>query len=145
VVATARSGEEETYVRSLGAAETFDYANGNVAEALRARFPEGVDVLLDFVNRDPAAFSEMASLVKRGGRIATTMGAADVDALATRDVRATNLMAVTTAEKMTEIATQVEEGRLRVEIQQTFPLADAGAATAAFAAGTLGKIILTVG
>ena len=144
VAATARAGDEETYVRSLGAAETFDYAGGPVAEALRTRFPDGIDVLLDFVNRDPAAFTEMASLVRDGGRVATTMGAADVEGLTARGVHATNVMAVTTGEKMTDIARDVQEGRLRVEVQQTFPLDDAAAATAAFAAGTVGKIVLTV-
>jgi NADPH:quinone reductase-like Zn-dependent oxidoreductase len=145
VVASAKAGDEEAYVRSLGATETFDYANGSVAEALRGRFPDGVDVLLDFVNRDPAALAEMASLVRDGGRVATTMGSADAEALGARGVRASNLMAVTTAEKMTQLAKHVEEGRLKVEIQRTFPLADAAAATAAFSAGTVGKIVLTVG
>ena len=145
VVATAKAGEEDAFVRSLGAAETIDYTGGAVADAVRARYPDGVDVLLDFVNRDPAAFTEMASLVGDGGRVVTTMGAADVAALTARGVSATNLMAVTTADKISEIAKQVEDGRLRVEVQRTFRLDDAAEATAAFAAGTVGKIVLTVG
>ncbi len=34
---------------------------------------------------------------------------------------------------------------MRVEIQQTYPLADAAGAFAAFTAGTRGKLVVTVG
>jgi NADPH:quinone reductase len=144
VIATAKAGDEETHVRALGATETVDYAEDDVVEALRSRFPDGIDVLIDLVNRDAEAFTAISSLVRDGGRIATTMGAADVDALATRGVRATNVMATPTTDKLTEVAEHVAEGSVRVEVQETFPLADAGAATAAFTAGTVGKLVLTV-
>jgi NADPH:quinone reductase-like Zn-dependent oxidoreductase len=86
----------------------------------------------------------MASLVRDGGRLATTMGAADVEALAARGVHGTNLMAQPTAEKLAEVAEHVDEGSVRAEVQRTFPLDQAAAATAAFAAGTVGKLVLTV-
>jgi len=38
----------------------------------------------------------------------------------------------------------VSAGTLRIEVQQTFPLAEAAAALAVFAAGTRGKIVLRV-
>jgi NADPH:quinone reductase-like Zn-dependent oxidoreductase len=142
VIATARAGEEAGHVRALGAAETVDYAEGVIGDAIRARYPDGVDVLIDLVNRD--GFAESAALVRDGGRVATTMAAADVEGLAARGVRATNVMAQPTAEKLAEILEHVDEGSVKVEIQDTFPLAEAGAATAAFAAGTLGKLVVTV-
>jgi NADPH:quinone reductase len=144
VVATAKAGDEDAHVRALGATETIDYAEGDVAAALRSRFPDGIDVVIDLVNRDAEAFAAISSQVRDGGRIATTMGAADVDALAARGVRATNVMATPTADKLTEVAEHVAEGSVRVEVQETFPLADAEAAIAAFAAGTVGKLVLTV-
>lgn len=144
VVATALAGDEEAHVRALGAGETVDYAEGDVAGALRTRFPDGIDVLIDLANRDDP-FTELASLVRDGGRIATTMGAADVEALAARGVRATNVMATPTPEKLTEVAEHVDEGSVRVKVQETFPLEKAGAAIGAFAAGTLGKLVLKVG
>ena len=75
VIATAKPGEEETYVRALGASDTVDYSTGEVASAMRARYPEGIAALIDTVNRDEA-FPPMAALVRDGGRIATTLGAA---------------------------------------------------------------------
>ncbi len=53
-------------------------------------------------------------------------------------------MGAPTPEKLTVLADQVAAGALRLEIQQTYPLAEAPAALAAFAAGTRGKIVLTV-
>jgi NADPH:quinone reductase-like Zn-dependent oxidoreductase len=78
------------------------------------------------------------------GQVATTMGAADEDALAARTVRATNVRGNPTPERLNWLAEQVAAGSLRIEIQATHPLADAADALAAFAAGTRGKIVLTV-
>jgi NADPH2:quinone reductase len=144
VIATAKAGDEDAHVRELGAAQTVDYAAGDVVDALRERFPDGIDALIDLVNRGED-FERMASHVRDGGRIATTMGAADIDALAARGIRATNVMAMPTVDKLTEVAEHVAKGSVRAEVQATFRLEDAGAATAVFAAGTVGKLVLTVG
>lgn len=143
VIATARPGDDEAFVRELGASTTVDYSSGDVAEAIRALYPDGVTALIDVVNRGEA-FAPMAALVRDGGRIATTLSTADVEALAARGVRATNVTGLPTPEKLGSLAGQVAEGTLRVEIQQTYPLAEAPLAFAAFMAGTRGKIVLTV-
>lgn len=144
VIATARPGDEDRHVRALGASETIDYTATDVAEALRERFPDGIDVLIDLVNRDKDAFAASASLVRRGGRIATTMGSADVEALAARGVNAANIMATPTDEKLAELVEHVAEGSIRVEVQEVFQLENAAAANAAFSAGTVGKLVVKV-
>jgi NADPH:quinone reductase len=143
VVATAKAGDEETLVRSLGAAETVDYAGVNTVEALRERYPDGLAALIDFVDRGDD-FLAMAALVRDGGRVATTLGAADVDALAARGVTATNVRGMPTPENLTWLADEAAAGRLRVVIQQTFPFADIGAALEAFQAGTRGKLVVEI-
>jgi len=143
VVATARPGEEEDFVRGLGASDTVDYSAGDVPGIVRARYPDGVSALIDMVNRDEA-FPPMAALVRDGGRIATTLGAADVDSLAGRGVRATNIMAGPTPEKLTLLAEAAAAGTLRVDVH-TFPLASADEALRAFGIGTLGKLVLVAG
>jgi NADPH:quinone reductase-like Zn-dependent oxidoreductase len=144
VVATAKGGDQDAYVRSLGASDTVDYGAGEVVETLRQRFPDGIEVLIDVVNREDD-FAAISSLVADGGRIATTMGAADIEALAARGVRATNVMAVPTADKLAKLGRLVDEDAIRVKIQETLDLADAGAAVAAFAAGKVGKLVVTMG
>jgi NADPH:quinone reductase-like Zn-dependent oxidoreductase len=141
VVATAKSGDEEAFARGLGASETVDYSVGDVAEQVRARYPAGIDALIDAFNRDDAAVA-LAALVRDGGRLATTMGAADAHGLATRNVSATNVVAAPTPEKLASLATPVASGDLVVHIQQSFALADVEAALTAFSAGTTGKIVL---
>jgi NADPH:quinone reductase-like Zn-dependent oxidoreductase len=144
VIATAREGDDDAFVRSLGATETIDYSAVDVAETIRTRYPGGIDVLLDFVDRD-AAFAAVASVVRAGGRIATTMGAADVEALAARGTHATNVMAAPTPEKLADLASRVTSGTLRVEIQRTYGLDEAAAAFSGFTAGTRGKLVMRIG
>jgi NADPH:quinone reductase-like Zn-dependent oxidoreductase len=84
----------------------------------------------------------LAGLVRDGGRLATTQGTANIEGLATRTVRASNVVASATPEKLASLATAVARGDLVVHIQQTFALADVAAALAAFSAGTTGKIVV---
>jgi NADPH2:quinone reductase len=144
VIASAKAGEDDAFVRSLGADETVDYTDPDVEATIRRLVPDGLDGLIDTVSRGEA-FAPMAALVRDGGRIATTLGAADVPALAERGIRATNVAGTPTPEKLADLAAQAASGTLQVPIQQSFALADARAAIAAFAAGTRGKIVLTIG
>ncbi len=141
VIATARPGDEEAFVRSLGASDTIDYSDGDIAGAVRAKYPDGVTALIDVVNREEA-FTAVAALVRDGGRIASTLGAADAEALAQRNIRATNTMGSPTPEKLTTLAEAVAAGSLRVEVQGTFPLARSQEALQAFGSGTLGKLVV---
>jgi NADPH:quinone reductase-like Zn-dependent oxidoreductase len=143
VIASARPGEEDAFVRSLGASETIDYTKTGLGDSVRALTPGGLTGLIDAVSRGEA-FMALAALVQEGGRAATTLGAADIPALAERGVRATNVMGTPTPEKLADLAGQAASGKLQVPVQETFPLADAPSAIAAFSAGTIGKIVLTI-
>ena len=140
VVATAHPGDEEAFVRSLGAAETVDYGSINTVDALRERYPDGIAGVIDLVDRGED-FAAMAGLVRDGGRVATTLGAADVDALAARGVTATNVGGGR-PRRTSWLADEAAAGRLQVVIQQTFPLADVENAIRAFQAGTRGKLVV---
>jgi NADPH:quinone reductase-like Zn-dependent oxidoreductase len=110
---------------------------------VRAKYPDGVAALIDVVNRGDD-FAPMAALVRDGGRMATTLGAADVEALAERGVRATNVMGTPTPDKLMALAEAAAAGSLRVEIQRTFPLDHAAEALQAFSSGTVGKLVLVL-
>jgi len=143
VIATAKAGDETAFVRALGASETIDYTVDDVAEVVRGRYPGGIDALIDLVDRNEA-LAALSSSVKDGGRIGTTMNAANVDGLAVRSIRGTNVAGAPSPAKLTDLAQQVAAGTLRIEIQQTFPFEAAPAALEAFMAGTRGKVVLQV-
>jgi NADPH:quinone reductase-like Zn-dependent oxidoreductase len=143
VIATAIPGEDDAFVRSLGAAETIDWRPAGLGDSVRRLAPDGVAGLIDMVSRGEA-FMALAGLVRRGGRASTTLGAADVPALAERGVTATNVMGSPTSEKLASLAEQAAAGTLQLPIQQTFSLADAPSAIEAFSAGTRGKLVLAI-
>ena len=144
VIATAKPGDDDAFVRSLGAAETIDWTQSGLGDTVRRLVPEGLAALVDMVSQ-AGAFMPLAALVKDGGRASTTLGAADVQKLAERGVTATNVMGTPTPEKLASLAEQAASGTLQVPIQRTFPLADAPSAIETFSAGTRGKLVLTVG
>jgi NADPH:quinone reductase-like Zn-dependent oxidoreductase len=143
VIATATPGEDDVFVRSLGATETIDWTQSGLGETVRRIAPGGLAGLIDAVSR-AEAFMALAALVQDGGRVSTTLGAADVSVLAERGVTATNVVGTPTPEKLSSLAVQAASGTLQVRVQQTFPLADALSAIETFNAGTRGKVVLTV-
>ena len=43
---------------------------------MRRRYPNGIDAVIDAVNRDQAAFAGLVALVRHGGRAASVVGGA---------------------------------------------------------------------
>ena len=143
VIATARA-EEDEFVRGLGATETVDYSTGSVADAVRSSHPDGIAALIDLVNQKPA-LTELASVVRPGGHVATLMNAADVDQLASRRIAGTNVAAAPTAEKLRLLGELAGSGALRIHIHGLYPIDRAEHALEAFRRGTRGKIVVTFG
>jgi NADPH:quinone reductase-like Zn-dependent oxidoreductase len=137
VIATARPGKEEEYVRSLGAAHTVDYT-GDLAAAVRAIAPDGVDKALHAAG-DAAAIGQV---VRAGGSVASTLAATSEQA-GRDDVTVTSIMAAATADKLGRLLDDVASGKLRVNIEARVPLDRAQEAFGLFADGTLGKVLVT--
>jgi NADPH:quinone reductase-like Zn-dependent oxidoreductase len=140
-IATVRPGDEE-FVRSLGAAETVDYT-GDLAAQVRERWPDGVDALVDLVNRDPAAFASLTELVRPGGKAVSVVGGAgEATRIGEVDVAGANGKDA----HLAPLAGLVVEGKVRVAISGTYPLDRAADALRDFTERhTLGKIVITVG
>jgi NADPH:quinone reductase-like Zn-dependent oxidoreductase len=142
VIATARP-EEEAYVRGLGASEIVDYSTGSIADAVRKSHPDGVDALIDVVNRGDA-IAAVTPLVRSGGHVASLMGAAAAETLAADGLTGHNIMASPTRDKLHELADLAGAGHLRVPIQGIYTIDRTGEALAAFQAGTRGKLVVSM-
>ncbi|HEV2824306.1 MAG TPA: NADP-dependent oxidoreductase, partial [Actinomycetota bacterium] len=77
VIATARR-TNEALVRKLGAAETIDHTTEDIVDAVRMAHPGGIDAVID-VASDREALGSISTLVNEGGRLASSVYAADVE------------------------------------------------------------------
>jgi NADPH:quinone reductase-like Zn-dependent oxidoreductase len=143
VIATARRANE-AFARELGATETVDHTRGNLLDAVRMSHPGGIEAVIDVVSeRD--VLNRIAGLVKEGGRLASTAYAADVDSLAQRGIKATNVSVHPDARRLEELSRMVDAGELTVRLKRTFPLERAPEALDESRTGHVrGKIVLLV-
>jgi NADPH:quinone reductase-like Zn-dependent oxidoreductase len=138
VIATARPGAEEQYVRDHGATHAVDYT-GDVAAAVHAIAPDGVDAVVHLAG-DAVA---LAGLIKVGGRF-TTLLSADPGQPADRGIAARPTFATPERAVLERLAADVVAGRVRIPIQRTYTLEEVPRAFEDFAAGTLGKLAVTM-
>jgi NADPH:quinone reductase-like Zn-dependent oxidoreductase len=139
-IASVRPGDED-FVTDLGAAETVDYT-GDVIAAIRERYPDGIDAVIDAVNRDHDAFAALTGVVREGGSATSVVGGAG---------ESSQIGAVSVSNAggnpahLTALADLVVQSKLRVAIRRTYALADAAKAMQDFAnEHTLGKLVITM-
>jgi NADPH:quinone reductase-like Zn-dependent oxidoreductase len=120
IIATARR-TNEAFVRELGAAETIDHTTEDLIDAVRMAHPGGIDAVID-VASDRKALGRISTLVKNGGRLASSVYAADVEGLARRGIGATNVSMQPDARRLGELSRMVDAGELSVRLDRTFPL-----------------------
>ena len=143
VLATARQ-VNEAFVRELGAAETIDHTREDLAGAVRAVDPDGIEAIIDMVSA-PEVLSRIAGLLKKGGRLASSVFAADVKSLAERGIKATNIGMQPNAQRLEELSWMVDAGEISARLECTFPLEKAREALEESRTGHVrGKIVLLV-
>ena len=134
VIAPALAKDED-YLRALGVADVLP-RDGDVAAAVRQRYPDGVDALLDTVSYAPGAYD---AALKDDARVASPNNAAG------EGPGRSNLMAAPTSDNLNRLAHLLDAGTLKVHIQQRYPLDQAAAAMNALATThTQGKIALQI-
>lgn len=148
VIGTGRTSESVARLTQLGAAETIDYGHTDLASAVRAAHPDGIDAIID-VGSDPATLAWLAGTLRTGGRLASTIYAADEVSLAMRGIKATNVSlresGFETSSHLDELARLVDAGNIVVTVEHTFPLEAAEQALDASKFGRAhGKVVLIV-
>jgi NADPH:quinone reductase len=129
--------EDEEYLRELGVSEVLD-READVASLVHERYPEGIEALLDLVSYAPEGFDTHAEVLKDG------RGASSLSAAGEGSERH-NVMAMPTQNNLERLGRLLEDGTLRVPIQDTYSLDQAGEALGALAtAHTQGKHAIRV-
>jgi NADPH:quinone reductase-like Zn-dependent oxidoreductase len=146
VIATAHSGKEDVAL-AFGAREVHAYDRGNLLEELARTHPDGVDAIIDMVS-DRATLQRLASALKRGGHVVSTVGAADREWFQPRQQHAINLVSsqspLYSTEGLEKLAALVVSGKVRVKLGTEAPFAQAEHVLEESKAGHIdGKAVLT--
>ena len=127
VIATVRGDADEA--RRVGAEEVYDTQAVEVADALCAAHPDGVDAVLDLVS-GPDAIRGDAEFIKPGGRLVSTIFAADEEWFAERQITAHNSASsanpLLSPQGLTEVARMLADGTITARIRSTVELTGAG-------------------
>ncbi|MGZ0204780.1 NADP-dependent oxidoreductase [Streptomyces sp. RM1] len=140
VIVTA-GGRKREFVEELGADEVIDHTAVDFTEAVR-----DVDVVLDTIGGDTAERS--LDVLRPGGHLVTAVAEEDL-ALAARyeaaGMRFSGIAVDPDPVALRGLVGLVEQGRLRVHVQRTFPFERVADAHRMLDAGHLqGKLVLTV-
>ncbi|KJS53976.1 NADPH:quinone reductase [Streptomyces rubellomurinus subsp. indigoferus] len=143
VIATA-SAARHPWLKELGADEAIDYTTTRFEEAVA-----DVDVVIDLVGdaHDSTSTRSLKVLRPGGLLVAIPQGVSPelAQAAEAAGVRVTPFLVEPDGTALTTIAGLIDGGEVAVEVEQTFPLEQAGAAHARGEAGrTRGKLVLTV-
>jgi NADPH:quinone reductase-like Zn-dependent oxidoreductase len=131
------SGDDAVYLRALGHVQVVDYK--------RERFETvgQVDAVLDLIGGETATRS--FAVVKRGGVLVSTVGAANAELAAQAGIRAVNMVSRGNAADLSELAGFVERGDVKPRMGEVFRLEQAREAQDASQQGRAkGKILLKV-
>jgi NADPH:quinone reductase-like Zn-dependent oxidoreductase len=141
VIGTARA-EKHDFLRDLGIDEPIDYTAQPFEEAASE-----VDVVLDLVGSDDYGLRSLETLREDGLLIAIPEGVSDTVAAAAEEQskRATGLLVEPDAAGLESLAALAGDGRLRVAVEQSYPLTQAAEAHRRLQRGRAsGKVVLTV-
>ena len=126
VAGTVRGDTEDA--RELGAQEVYDATNADPRPAIRDAHPNGFDAILDLVSSKDQILAD-ADLLRPGGHVVSTIGAANPDGFDARGMHATNLVMAETPQSsragLETVAKMVVDRTLTVRISEDLELADA--------------------
>jgi NADPH:quinone reductase-like Zn-dependent oxidoreductase len=137
VFATASTANQD-FLKQLGADVAIDYKTQKFEDVAK-----DVDVVIDGVGGETLARSY--PIVKKGGIVVSLSDRVDQAQLAKYGIRGTSLVVQNSGDELAQIGKLIDEGKIKVIVSETFPLADANKAEAKADLGhTRGKIVLKV-
>jgi NADPH:quinone reductase-like Zn-dependent oxidoreductase len=140
----ASRGPNRDFLHKLGASRFYDSSARTFLDDVRLGYPNGVDALLDLAHPAPA-IEEFLPLVRPGGTVASTLGAASDAIVGPRGLKGLNIDLHPTAELLDRLSKEFTSGKLRIPLEEKVPLAAAPEAIEKSRLGKgRGKTILTI-
>ncbi|MFE0025077.1 NADP-dependent oxidoreductase [Amycolatopsis sp. NPDC059021] len=140
-VITTASGSKRKFVEGLGADEVIDYTTADFTETVR-----DIDVVLDTLGGDTVERS--LGVLRTGGHVVTAVADEDAELAAKFEAAGMRFSGIGVDPDpvgLRGLADLVEQGRLQVHVQETFPFERIADAHRLLDAGHLqGKVVLTV-
>jgi NADPH:quinone reductase-like Zn-dependent oxidoreductase len=137
VFATASTANQD-FLKQLGADVAIDYKTQKFEDIAK-----DVDVVIDAVGGETLRRSY--PIVKKGGMVVSLSDNVDQAQLGKFGIRGTSIAVQNNGDELTQIAKLIDQGKIKVVVSETFPLADASKAQAKADLGhTRGKIVLKV-
>jgi NADPH:quinone reductase-like Zn-dependent oxidoreductase len=142
VFATATGKDGVAFVRRRGADVAVDGHRDDLTGAARAFAPDGVDAILALVGGE--ALTALSHALRPGGQLTHPNGI-EPKPRKRHGIEILGYDGEGDAAGLARLARTVDAGKVKVRIEETFPLADAAAAHRRLAeGGVLGKIVLRV-
>ncbi|MCI4324742.1 MAG: NADP-dependent oxidoreductase [Thermoplasmata archaeon] len=140
----ASKGPNRDFLHKLGASRFYDASAKSFLDDVKLGYPNGVDAILDLANRGPE-FEQHLALLKPGGTVASTIGAATPEVVGPRGFQGVNINLQPTFELLDRLSKEFSSGKLRIPMEEKIPLAGAVEAIERSRAGKIrGKIVLTI-
>ncbi len=133
-VATTAKASDVAYVKELGADEAIDYENQRFEEVVSQ-----YDAVFDTVGGD--TYQRSFSVLKKGGIIVSMLEQPNKELMKQYGVTAISQFTQITTERLLKLAELVDQGVLKVNVDKTFSLDQAGEALAYLRSGKVrGKV-----
>lgn len=138
VIATA-SAENAEFVKGLGAATVIDYKAQKFEDVAK-----DVDVVFDMIGGE--TLQRSYGVLKEGGYLVSIVAAPDRETLEKKHAKGSVFLVRPEGKQLAEIATLIDEGKVKVDVSAEYPLKEAGKAQEKSKSGGSGrgKIVLTV-
>jgi NADPH:quinone reductase-like Zn-dependent oxidoreductase len=139
VIATA-SGDDEAYLKSIGASQVIDYRKAQFEEVMR----EKVDVVFDLIGGDTQMRSFL--VLKEGGHLVSAVQPVSPEDSAKHHVSGEMMRLAASADELGKIARMLVDGTIRPDVARVYALQDAAQAWKDMAGErrSHGKIVLRV-
>jgi NADPH2:quinone reductase len=141
-LATAGPRNQE-FVLGQGAEAAIDHTRDELVPAVKSRFPDGADVVLDAYGGEP--LRSALDAVKPGGIVVSVVGQVDPGEVSARGIRFARISSQPSGEQLEIFAAHAKRKALRPAVQTIYPLDQAARAQDESRAGHVrGKLVLAL-